>query len=203
MTARQEWLAFGRVEVPAEAIEPGLWEALEKEAEALWPYRMVRHNQRPGLLAMRDGSITSPQRCTVHVGGEALRAIATAPDLAAAACEATGHAAMTPIRYGLKWYEPGDYMHVHRDDGKCQVTFSAGLTPGLAPMGWLPHLRWLTTQQVTERLTGTPYPDGEDFPIRHRRFTGFDGSRIPHWRAPLDSTSREVLVTVCFADLTV
>ncbi|MER6734593.1 hypothetical protein [Streptomyces puniciscabiei] len=26
MTARQECLAFGRVEVPVEAIEPGLWE---------------------------------------------------------------------------------------------------------------------------------------------------------------------------------
>lgn len=202
-TLRQTWLAEGRADVPADAVEVGLWDELAEEAERLEPYAVVRHNQRPGLLAMRDGSITSPQRCKVHPGGAALLALAQSKTLADVAAEATG-ARMTAIRFGLKYYQPGDYMHVHRDDGKCEITFSASLTPGLGGMGWLPRLRWLTTEQVADRLADTPYPDGgELFPVKHRALTGFDGSRIPHWRAPLDSESREVLVTVCFTDLSV
>ncbi|WP_406738543.1 hypothetical protein OG365_24295 [Streptomyces sp. NBC_00853] len=201
---RRAWLAEGRAQVPADVVEISLWEEIAAEAERCEPLAAVRHNQRPGLLAMRDGSITSPQRCKVHPGGEALNALAMSKGLAEVACEATGRVSMTPVRYGLKYYQPGDYMHVHRDDGKCEITFSCGLTPGLGAMSWLPNLRWLTTEQVAERLADTPYPDGgEAFPIRHRVLTGFDGSRIPHWRAPLDSKSREVLITICFTDLTV
>ncbi|MER6442209.1 hypothetical protein ABT275_38640 [Streptomyces sp. NPDC001185] len=70
-----------------------------------------------------------------------------------------GRTRITPIRFGLKWHEPGDYIHVHRNDGKYSVTFSCGLTPGLGSMGWLPRLPWLTTQQVAGRLDETPYPD--------------------------------------------
>ncbi|MGP3685722.1 hypothetical protein ACTVZO_13575 [Streptomyces sp. IBSNAI002] len=201
---RRTWLAEGRAQVPGDVVEAGLWEEIAAEAERCEPFAAVRHNQRPGLLAMRDGSITSPQRCKVHPGGEALNSLAMSKGLAEVACEATGRASMTPIRFGLKYYQPGDYMHVHRDDGKCEITFSCGLTPGLAAMSWLPNLRWLTTEQVAERLADTPYPDGgEEFPIRHRVLTGFDGSRIPHWRTPLDSKSREVLITICYTDLTV
>ncbi|MFZ3595052.1 hypothetical protein [Streptomyces sp. BH104] len=199
---RQQWLAEGWVDVPPEAIEPVLWDDIAHELEELEPLAVVRHNQRPGLLEMRDGSITSPQRCRVHPGGPAVRALAQSKGLADVACEATGAAQMTAIRMGVKFYSPGDYMHVHRDDGKCEITFSCGLTEGLAPMGWLPNLRWQTTAEVVDRLAATPYPEGEAFEIRHRALRGFDG-RIPHWRAPLDSQSSEVLLTICFADLAV
>ncbi|MEV7087565.1 hypothetical protein AB0O07_16945 [Streptomyces sp. NPDC093085] len=204
MTPRQRWLTEGRADVPLDVVEPGLWEEIAEEAARCEPYAVVRHNRRPGLLAMRDGSITSPQRCRVHTGGEALSRLARCEGLAEVAGEATGRVRMTPIRFGLKFYEPGDYMHVHRDDGKCSITFSCGLTPGLVPMGWLPRLRWLTSRQVADRLKDTPYPGGgKTFLVRHRALTGFDGSRIPHWRIPLDSPSREVLITICFADLSV
>lgn len=201
---RQQWLATGRVDVPPEVIDEGLWDEVAAEAEQYERYAVVRHNQRPGLLAMRDGSITSPQRCRVHPGGPAVNALARTKGLADVAAEATGNPTMTAIRMGLKYYSPGDYMHVHRDDGKCEITFSCGLTPNLGPMGWLPNLRFLSTGQVVERLAGTPYPDGgELFPIGYRALAGFDGSRAPHWRAPLDTSSREVLLTICFTDLAV
>ncbi|RDG34865.1 hypothetical protein [Streptomyces corynorhini] len=204
MTPRQLWLAEGRAVITEDVADLGLWDEIAEEAARCEPHAVVRHNQRPGLLVMRDGSITSPQRCRVHTGGDALSRLAMSKGLAEAAGEATGRARMTPVRFGLKFYEPGDYMHVHRDDGKCGITFSCGLTPGLVSMGWLPRLRWLTSRQVADRLGDTPYPDGgETFPVRHRVLTGFDGSRIPHWRTPLDSPSREVLITICFTDLSV
>ncbi|MFF1690790.1 hypothetical protein [Streptomyces sp. NPDC058254] len=202
---RQQWLAKGWVDVPPEVIGPDLWEDVAQEAMTCEPHAVVRHNRRPGLLAMRDGSITSPQRCKVHPGAKAVRALAQSKGLADVAAEATGARKMTAIRMGLKYYAPGDYMYVHRDDGKCEITFSCGLTEGLGPMGWLPDLRWLTTDQTVGRLAGTPYSTwGEEFEIRHRALRGFDGSRVPHWRTPLDTQSaREVLLTICFTDLTV
>ena len=201
---RKQWLAEGREDVPPEVIDADLWERVVAESGQYEQYAVVRHNQRPGLLAMRDGSITSPQRCRVHPGGPAVDALARSKGLADVAAEATGSRRMTAIRRGLKFYSPGDFMQVHRDDGKCEITFSCGLTRGLGPMGWLPNLRWLTTDQVVERLAGTPYPDGgELFPIGYRALAGFDGSRAPHWRSPLDTRSREVLLTICFTDLTV
>ncbi|MDT0459158.1 hypothetical protein RM550_26155 [Streptomyces sp. DSM 41527] len=203
-TLRQTWLAEGRVDVPPEAIDPELWDDLASESDRCEKVAVVRHNQRPGMLVMRDGSITSPQRCLVHPGGSALNALARSKVLADIASEATGLAHLTPIRFGFKYYSPDDYMHAHLDDGKCDITFSTGLTPNLGPMGWLPNLRHLTPQQVADRLGDTPYPQGgEEFPIWHRRLSGFDGRRIPHWRPPLDSPSREVLITVCFSDLSV
>lgn len=57
---RQQWLATGRADVPPEAIDESLWEEVAAEADRCEQYAVVRHNQRPGLLAMRDGSITSP-----------------------------------------------------------------------------------------------------------------------------------------------
>jgi len=201
---RQQWLAQGRVDVPPDVVDSALWEEVAEEAARYEQVAVVRHNRRPGLLAMRDGSITSPQRCRVHPGGPAVNALARSKSLADIAAQATGHRTMTAIRMGLKYYAPGDYMHVHRDDGKCEITFSCGLTPNLGPMGWLPNLRWLTTDQAVGRLAGTPFPeDGEPFPIGYRSLAGFDGSRTPHWRTPLASQTREVLLTICFTDLTV
>lgn len=202
-TLRQTWLAEGRVAVPEDAVAPELWEEVAREADLCERVAVERHNQRPGLLVMRDGSITSPQRCTVHPGRGALNALAQSKVLADIAAEATGAARMTPIRYGYKYYSPGDYMHVHLDDGKCDITFSTGLTSNLGPMGWLPDLRHLTPQQVAEQFTDTAFPDGDSFTILHRHLSGFDGRRIPHWRTPLDTWSREVLITICFSDLSV
>ncbi|WTW95366.1 hypothetical protein OG216_19180 [Streptomycetaceae bacterium NBC_01309] len=204
MTLRQTWLAEGRATVPADAVDPGLWEEVAEEAERCEEISVVRHNSRPGLLMMRDGSITSPQRCRVHPGGPALNELARSKALTDIAREATGQVRMTPIRFGFKYYAPGDYMHVHRDDGKCDITFSCGLTPNLAPMRWLPRLRYLSTNDVCRRLADTPYPSGgEEFPILSRHLSGFDGRRIPHWRPPLDNQSREVLITICYSDLSV
>jgi hypothetical protein len=198
---RQIWLAEGYVPIPAEAISTDLWDDLAEEAAGCEPHAHLRHNPRPGLLVRRDGSITSPQRCRVHPGGEALRALAHSPALADVAREAARYDRMVPIRYGYKYYSRGDHMQVHRDDGRCAITFSGGLTPNLGVMGWLPRLRWLTSAQVAQRLNGTPYPDaGEALPIGWRSLTGFDGVRIPHWRAPFEDDAG-ALITICLSDL--
>ncbi|MFD4560518.1 hypothetical protein ACFWP5_40440 [Streptomyces sp. NPDC058469] len=94
------------MDVPPEVIDAGLWAEVAAEAEQYEQYAVVRHNRRPGLLAMRDGSITSPQRCRVHPGGPALNTLARSKELAEVAAEATGNRRMTAIRMGLKYYSP-------------------------------------------------------------------------------------------------
>ncbi|MCI0688546.1 MAG: hypothetical protein L0Y54_15110 [Sporichthyaceae bacterium] len=198
---RSLWLARGQVAVPDEVVPAVLWDELADEADKCEPQAVPRHNPRPGLLVYRDGSITSPQRCRVHHGGPALGRLARLAGLAEVAGEATGRPRMTPIRYGYKFYTRGDFMHAHRDDGKRTITFSCGLTGDLGAMGWLPRLRWLTSDQVAAQLAHTPYPQGgQQLPIRHRALTGFDGGRIPHWRSPYEHDTG-VLITICFTDL--
>jgi hypothetical protein len=195
---RATWLAEGYAPVPEDVVPAGLWDELEAEAEKVEPEAVLRHNPRPGLLVLRDGSITSPQRCRVHPGGPALSTLARLPALVDVACQATGAAKMTAIRYGYKWYTPDSHMQVHRDEGKCEITFSAGLMGDLGVMGWLPRLRWLSSREVADRLAHTPYPDGgECLPIRHQALTGFDGVRIPHWRPPYEHPLG-VMITICF-----
>lgn len=197
---RAQWLSQGRVDVPADAIPSDLWDGLAEEAAKLEPDKILRHRTVPGLQPLRDGSITSPQRCNVHPGGDALIELVRHQALLETAREATGSAAMVPIRWGYKWYTHGDHMQVHRDEGKCTITFSAGLVGDLGTMGWLPRLRWLTSAQIAARFPGGdvfPHDDGA-FPVQHRVLSGFDGVRIPHWRPPYEQ-DRGVLVTCCFA----
>ncbi|MCP2342054.1 hypothetical protein [Actinomadura rupiterrae] len=197
---RAQWLSDGRVDVPAAAIPTNLWEDLEEEAAKLEPGKIARDRSVPGLQVLRDGSITSPQRCHVHPGGDALISLVRHPALAETAREATGSDAMVPLRWGYKWYTHGDHMQVHRDEGKCTITFSAGLIGDLGTMGWLPRLRWLTSVQIAARFPGQDvFPDDDGtFPIERRILSGFDGVRVPHWRPPYEH-DLGVLVTCCFA----
>lgn len=197
---RALWLSQGYVGVPSDAIPEHLWDDLAQEAAKLEPEKILRHRAIPGLHPLRDGSITSPQRCNVHPGGDALTELVRHPALLEVACEATVSRDMAPIRWGYKWYTHGDFMQVHRDEGKCTITFSAGLVGDLGTMGWLPRLRWLTSAQVAERFPGGvdfPHDDGS-FSVLHRVLSGFDGVRVPHWRAPFEHDFG-VLVTCCFA----
>lgn len=198
---RAHWLAYGSAEVPLDAVDDELWELLTAEAKDAEPDAIERHNQRQALVVHRNGSLMAPQRCHTHGGGAALRRLAQLPVLAEVAAEATGHRRVTPIRWGYKFYRRGDFMHAHLDDGRCRITFSCSLTPDMEPMGWLPRLRYLSTDQVARYLVGQPYPeDGRQFPIRYRQLSGFDGIQIPHWRPPYQG-DHAVMITMCLTDL--
>ncbi|GAA4603847.1 hypothetical protein GCM10023195_12900 [Actinoallomurus liliacearum] len=196
---RAQWLGDGHVQVPADTIPAGLWDDLAAEATKLEHDAIPRERTVPGLQTLRDGSITSPQRCHVHPGGEALKTLVRHPALMEVACEATGSTRMVAIRWGYKWYRPGDHMQVHRDEGKCTITYSAGLVGDLGTMGWLPNLRWLPSREIADRFSGEEFPhDDGTFPVLHRVMTGFDGVRVPHWRPPYEQ-DLGVMVTCCFA----
>lgn len=134
-TQPQDWTGLGIARVTG-FLPKDRFDALAAEAHA--SAERAEPYEREAITGHRDGSITSPQRCHVHPGGDALIELVRHPALAEVACEATGSRAMTAIRYGYKWYVRGDHMQVHRDEGKCEITFSAGLVGDLGTMGWLP-----------------------------------------------------------------
>ncbi|MGH8974664.1 MAG: hypothetical protein ACRD0C_15870 [Acidimicrobiia bacterium] len=192
---------MGLVELP-DLIDERTWAAITREAHACEPYSFPRVNTRPDLVQRRDGSITSPQRCRAHRGGDALRRLATSAELTHLVRDATGMECIVPSRFGFKYYRRGDFMAVHRDDVKCTITISFGVTDNLEYMGWIPSLRHSSSQDVVDEVGATAmFPStGSALPIGFRQLKGFDGYGIPHWR-PSFEHDFGILGTICYFEL--
>jgi hypothetical protein len=196
---RDQWRQRGSVLLPEDLVPAGEWEEIAAEARACVPDAFARVNEREGLHAVRDGSITSPQRCRAHPGGPALKRLAESPRVLELARAATGEANLVPVRCGLKIYGPGDFMALHRDDVRCSITFSTGVIGDLGTMGWVPSLRAADSTSVLEYAAQHGlFPDSEEpLPIPYRRLQGFDGWGIPHHRPPFEHDFG-VLGTFCY-----
>jgi hypothetical protein len=195
------WKSHGYVDLP-NLVDDDCWEAIEREAHQFEPDAFPRVNARVDLEDRRDGSIVAPQKCRAHLAGPALRALATSHEFRALVTTATGLNGLVPARLGYKYYMPGDFMAVHRDDVKCTITVSFGVTKNLDHMGWMPALRGASNEDVIARAVHEGHfpSSGERFDIRHRKMRGFDGYNIPHWRPPFEY-SLGILGFVCFFDL--
>ncbi|MFE2684452.1 hypothetical protein [Streptomyces mirabilis] len=199
---REQWRSNGSVLLPEDLVPAGEWEEIAAEAQASAQGAFDRVNEREGLHPRRDGSITSPQRCRAHPGGPALKSLATSVRVLELAREATGEGNLVPVRWGLKIYEPGDFMALHRDDVRCSVTFSTGVIGDLGVMGWVPSLRAADNTTVVEYAARHGlFPDEEKpLPIPYRQLQGFDGWAIPHHRPPYESNFG-ILGTFCYCAL--
>jgi len=197
-----QWRSNGAVLLPEDLVAAAEWEEIAAEAQACAPDAFDRVNEREGLQPQRNGSITSPQRCRAHPGGPALKALATSARVLDLAREATGEASLVPVRWGLKLYEPGDFMALHRDDVRCTITLSTGLIGDLGVMGWVPSLRAADSTTVVEYAEQHGlHPDEEEpLPIPYRQLQGFDGWAIPHHRPPFEHDFG-VLATLCYCAL--
>jgi hypothetical protein len=195
------WKSHGYVDLP-DFVDDEYWEAIEHEAHQFEPDAFPRVNERADPQDRRDGSIVAAQRCRAHLAGPALRALSTSREFRVLVATATGLNGLVPARFGYKYYAPGDFMAVHRDDVKCTITVSFGVTPNLDYMGWMPALRGSSNGEVIALAVheGRFPRSGERFDIRHRQMRGFDGYNIPHWRPPFED-SLGILGFVCFFDL--
>jgi hypothetical protein len=195
---RKNWITDGAFRIP-DVISTAQWEEITREAWDAEPSAFPRVNEHLGLVLHRDGTITSPQRCRAHEAGRALRDLALSPVLISVVSEALGAEALLPARFGFKYYTAGDFMAVHRDDVKCSVTISFGITENMREMGWLPKMRQLSSQEVADELNGQGmFPgQGEQVTIGYRSLLAFDGYNIPHWRPPFEDTIG-ILGTICY-----
>lgn len=193
-----QWKQTGSVLFPPGLVPGEQWEEIAAEALALRDQAFGRVNSNPATVAHRDGSITAPQRCRAHPGGEALAALARSREIVELAREATGHPGLIPVRHGLKFYRAGDFMALHRDEVRCSLTISFGLVGDLGCMGWLPELRAAdTTTVLAHAERHGPFPDTAYLPIPYRQLQGFDGWGIPHHRPPFEHDFG-VLGTFCY-----
>ncbi|NNH68750.1 hypothetical protein HLB23_02455 [Nocardia uniformis] len=197
----QTWIDSGFIELP-DFLDSQTWDSIEAEAHSLEPDAFDRLNENEQFDDRRDGSLVSPQRCRAHLAGPALREIAISREFNRLVSAATGLRGLVPARLGYKYYTHGDFMAVHRDDVKCAVTVSFGVTSNLDYMGWMPSLRGESNATVIEHARREGYfpASGQRFDILHRKMRGFDGYNIPHWRPPFDR-QLGILGFVCFVDL--
>jgi len=198
----ESWRELGYVDLP-DFLDNQRWQTIEHEARQFEIDAFPRVNNQVGLEDRRDGSLVAPQRCRAHLGGPALRALALSKEFNDLLATMTGLDCLVPARLGYKYYVPGDYMAVHRDDVKSTVTVSFGITPNLDYMGWIPALRGADNRDVIAWATQEGYcpSSGEHFEIHHRKMRGFDGYNIPHWRPPFED-DLGILGFVSFCDLT-
>lgn len=198
-TAPEAWAAKGLVRI-TEFDDSPVWDAMLVEARAYEPFATVRRFD--GLASYRDGSLASSQRCRAHVGGEVIRRFATSRALVEAVRAATSMKGLVPARFGYKYYAAGDYMGIHRDAVRCDVTFTFGVTPNLGSMKWAPQLRGASNEEIL-RLAEREglFPSvGEPVAVPSGTLQGFDGYNIPHWREPFEHDFG-ILGTICFFDL--
>ncbi|MFH8701978.1 hypothetical protein [Streptomyces chartreusis] len=190
------------MEVPDEMVDGSIWDELTDEARGFIPSVKRFADDRPGHRFYRDGTMQSPQRCGAHSGGPALKALATGRLLREIAAESTGSTTLVPVRFGYKYYSSGDFLGIHRDNIRCTITFTFGLTDNLGEMGWLRGCRDMNNDELREHLKSSGlFPEtSEAMPVNEREMRGFDGHNIPHWRVPFEG-ELGILGTVCFFDL--
>jgi hypothetical protein len=177
-----------------------LWAALADEALGFEPVAGDRVFN--GLTVSRDGAMMTPQRCRSHIGGPVLYEFAHSAELLSLVRRGCELPNLVPARYGYKYYGPGDFMGLHRDQARCSVTFTFGLSGNLGTMNWAPELREMSTPDLAELVKERGYfPEiGSEVEVATYGLTGFDGYNIPHWRRPFEH-ELGILGTVCFFDL--
>lgn len=199
---RQEWLDRGSASLPDGMVDKAWWGELIAESERLAPQAVRSCDERPGIRFYRDGTMQSAQRCGSHSGGSSLRRLVQYKPLREFASEVTGSNSLVPIRYGYKYYANGDFLGVHRDNIRCTITFTFGLTDNLDGMGWLPQCRAMDNDEMRSCLRdGELFPSATDeLPVEIYEIRCFDGHNIPHWRRPFENRLG-VIGTICFFDL--
>ncbi len=146
-----------------------------------------------------DQSISSPRRMHATAGGPVLRAIQRDEALLDMIEHAAGHR-VAPTRAAYIFYEPGDYLGLHRDSTLCEVTLLTGVGGALDPLIVHPELVGLPAEEllyVSRAHDATP-PGGVGAEVPAAgSFLMLSGSKVPHHRPP--ASRHGSVATLCFA----
>lgn len=161
-------------------------DAYRKEAEGVFSDR-----QRKGVRAVetrRDGSFASPSQFGVHTGGPQLVALLRDKGMLEQVRDITGNGRLIPVRCSYNFYDPGDFMGIHRDEVRATVTGTFSITPDMPPTKYVAGSREMTNEQLEEYVSahGSLPEDGEDMPLEAQSLNFFDGYNIAHWRPVVD-----------------
>lgn len=170
--------------------------ALVAEAAAFAPN--ARPMPRDEYRVKAAGRIASPRRMSAIAAGPVLRAIQRDEQLLDL-LERTAGKRLTPTNGAYIYYEPGDYLGLHKDEAVCEVTLITGVADALGPLVVHPPLVDVPAQEllkISRAHAATP-PGGVEVDVPGvGSFLMLLGSKVPHHR-PRSRTSCAI-ATLCF-----
>lgn len=180
-----------------DALTAGRADAIRAEATSLASH--ARRADGNYYCVNADGSISSPRRLSTAAAGSALQAIHHDESLLDRLADILGRR-IAPTRGSYIYYEPGDYIGLHKDAAVCTVTLIGSIAGALASLVIHPALVDVPAEQLvaTSRAHSAMPPGGVRVAIPDRgSFLLLLGSKIPHHRpATLD---RCMIATLCYA----
>jgi hypothetical protein len=171
--------------------------ALLTEAKALAP--TARAASGHYYRVNGDGSLSSPRRLSTIAAGPLLETIHHDKQRLEQLERIAGRR-LSPTRASYIYYEPGDYIGLHKDAAVCQITLITSVSGALEPLMVHPSLVGVPVEEllaISREYSGMP-PGATRVAIpRGGLFLMLLGSRIPHHRpAALDSCT---IATLCYA----
>ena len=145
-----------------------------------------------------DRSLSSPRRLRAAAAGAVLDSVHRDTRRVAQLSSILGEPAV-PTRSSYIYYDPGDYIGLHKDAASCRVTLITSLAGPLGPLVIHPPLTTLPPEEllrVSQAHSGMP-PGGVRVIVpAGGRFLMLLGSKIPHHRpATLDACA---IATLCY-----
>jgi hypothetical protein len=159
----------------------------------------ARHANGAYYRVNGDGSISSPRSLSTVAAGPVLQAIHRS-EVRLALLERVAGRPLMPTRGSYIYYEPGDYIGLHRDASACAVTLITSVAGVLDPLVVHPSLVGVPPEELVaiSRAHSAMPPGGIRVAVPGGgRFLMLLGSTVPHHRpAALDFCT---IATLCYA----
>ncbi|MGY1984337.1 hypothetical protein [Nocardia gipuzkoensis] len=180
-----EWHSNGYVRIHDQLSETALRE-LQRDAETLKASAVNRGIS--GTEIRRDGSFASRSRYRVHRGGPRLQSMLKDLEFLQLVREKTSLPRLIPVRCAYNYYQPGDYIGIHRDEVRATVTATFAVTDGLTPTRYRPDTRTASSEALVTVVDEEGYlpENGTDMPLPLGLVNLFDGYNFAHWRPRCD-----------------
>jgi hypothetical protein len=181
------WPGYGplRLTLPSAVV-------LQLESEAEDCHAQAREIRQSATVVYRDGSFTSGCRFLAYENPPGLRQVLCSAQLLDTVQAVTELKHGIPVNCAYRFYRPGDYVSLHRDNCKATVTVLIGLSQACARFALSPGMRDPGSSVLAELPGAKPHEHpGMDvtFTVRAAELWALDGHDIPYSvRLPAGST---------------
>ena len=186
------------VQVP-DLLTPG--EVAVLRAEAREAIRAAEPHQREGYELVDGERLIGPVRNAVSLAGDIRDSLHTR-HLAARLARWASLGQLVPEVSSYLYYEPGDFIALHRDQPSCQVDVLVLLEGSPGPLHVHPDLAGLPGPELRQAAAASGGHPVGGIPIDLRRgAVVLHGYEVPHHRPPHQGTGLLVLAAFCFRRL--
>lgn len=166
-------------------------------AEAREASRAAYPHLRDGYELADGDRLLGPVRNAVSLAGDVRDSLHT--HLAARIAPRAGLGRLVPEMSSYLYYEPGDFIALHRDQPSCQIDVLVLLEGSPGPLRVHPELAGLPGSELRQVAAAAAGHPAGGVPIDLRRGAVIlHGHQVPHHRPPHQGTGLLVLAAFCF-----